>query len=409
MKYLIILILITSASYLFADEEPNYIKYKVWEKKMNNINSVYLHTDNKLIVSDVTNGGTTWWLNPDDGSFIDSIHHYQYISKVEFSPNNELMILSGGDYCGVYNYNTKELIYRAQTAPNIMFIDNENIMYFVGGVGLVKANIYTNEVTELWTDIPQSGLKQNPTAPAEIKGTSCFDRSGRYAMICFVSKNDISYLLDIQTGEIKKYFYEAQYPMFNPTKDEFIFVENGKVNLYDLNNFETSKKIFYGFDIIGARTVKFSRDGSCLLFGGFNDDFIGIGNLYENYKYLGFSILLQDFNIVTNSLYSGRNTLMKFNLTELLSVNNLSTLPINIFPNPSTNTFNYNIIINIVGIYNLKIINSIGQEIINTNLGNLNLGIFNSQVNVDNYNSGTYYMQITNGIDLFESQFIIEN
>lgn len=376
---------------------------------MNNINSVYLHTDNKLIVSDVTNNGTTWWLNPDDGSFIDSIHHYQYISKVEFSPNNELMILSGGDYCGVYNYNTKELIYRAQTAQNIKFIDNENIMYFVGGVGLVKANIYTNEVTELWTDIPQSGLKQNPTAPAEIKGTSCFDRLGRYALICFVSKNDISYLLDIQTGEIKKYFYEAQFPMFNPTKDEFIFVENGKVNLYDLNDYEVSKKIFYGFDIIGARTVKFSKDGSCLLFGGFNDAFIANGELYENYQYLGFGTTSKEYDSLTKIMYVAADILVKFDFSNLLSVTQNESLPINIFPNPSNSTINYNLNILNPSIYNLQLINSIGQEMFNSNLGYLNIGDFNSQIYINNFNSGTYYLKITNGIDNFESQFIIEN
>lgn len=406
-RYFAFLFFAFFGSDLFA-QEP-HLEYVSWETRRHYyVRTVHLTHDNILLVIDNTNGGTLWRINPENGEIIDTSYKGDKIKYISFSPSKTIWSIGRTGSHTISNYETNEEIAIVDSEIDVKFIDDDNVIYYKQNK-IYKQNLYSGEKEEFVFYRPPSNIKTDPGGIANINGWSSFSPTGRYAIINMLTNTGFLMIYDTQTRQVLKTYSGLLESMANPTKDEFAFITGNKLHIYDINNLDTPKKVFEDYDIIGANNVQYSRDGLCLLFGGYQNSFIATGELYDYYYYLGFNTTAREYDSSKKHMYSGKDVFRKYDFTPLFSSVEDNYKPLAIQPNPSTESIMIQANINFSSNYNFELYNMQGELLQQQNLGLLPVGLFEYNLNISSYSVGTYILKISNGQHTFQSNFIKMN
>lgn len=380
--------------------EPNL----VWERNdLYYTSDIYLTKNNVLLIADNSNKGNLRWVNPETGVTIDSLKVYIDAGDFSLSPDETIITLFGnGKGAFFIDAESKETLFQLKT-EKLKMIDNENFFYF-NNDGLFKMNFKTNETETIWEntiyDSKFSHLK------IVVETGSCIDRLNKFALVELTgTQGRFVKLINIENKQEIFTYYNARYPAFSPVKDEFVVTGSDKLKLYDLHGFEVSKKIIPNTN--GGTYARFSGNGNYLTVGG---QHIFDLNKTEYVFSLPFGWNSYYFDENKSNWYvSEAKVFRKYDLSSILSINEHENQEIIISPNPSGDNINISANISIANNYYLSISNSLGQNVLNVELGYLNIGEFNNTRNVSNLPSGTYFLRISDGNIIIESSFIKNN
>jgi hypothetical protein len=199
--------------------------------------------------------------------------------------------------------------------------------------------------------------------------------------------------------------------VFNPKNpDELVVYGGEQMHFYNTKDpsepyLAPYKKVYFDEHIIGNHYGTYSEDGKY-----FAIDYLGWIRIYDlETKELKNKVYKTGvtFNLYNNFVYLNQSARQyKYDISSYLSVENQSINEIEVFPNPNNGNLTFNFNLQQSGKYDLKIINSAGQEVINQDLGFLLLGN-NSITKEFQLPNGTYYATITNGLNDYRTQFII--
>lgn len=377
-------------------EEPTF----VWEKNYHDVHSMFFLNDTTLLMQSANYGGVTYFINPENGIAFDSIiHGVNDLVHNKVSPNKKTLAASGRRNGILLDLEKKILIKIIDSKRDITFKDDENLYIMDGSHSIYLLNINTEEKELIWE-------KEVYTYPKQFKIdfglNSVFSNDGKYA----IPTLDAGYLIDLETKEEVKAFSTTDIFVFNPTnQDEFIVYGGEQIHFYNINDLSKPYHKIYFEEIVQSHYGTYSEDGKYFLFYYFS--WIHIYDL-ETYEFrINLNLPGVSFNFKNNFLFLNRSSAQyKYNISSFLNIGNKSYKEFEVFPNPNDGFINFNINLKKSGEYEIKIINSIGQEVFNEDLGFLKIGqnIITKELTLVN---GTYYTTITNGVDFYKTQFII--
>ncbi len=405
-KYMYILLIF--AFFNAKAEEPNL----VWQTALPEVQSMFILNDSTILMhADYLRKSAipvTWFVNIETGEIIDSLFHgVSYIKSTKLSPNGKILALcsrtSNGDGVLLFDLTTKKIINKFESIGDITFKDDENIYVFYD-YGIYLLNILTGEkelIFEKEVYHPKYGMRIE-IGPFGSK----FNSNGKYALVIY----DKGYLVNLETKEeVGSVAGPNDTYVFNPKNpDELVVYGGEQMHFYNTNDpsepyLAPYKKVYFDEHIIGNHYGAFSEDGKY-----FAIYYLGWIRIYDlETKELKNKVYLAGitFNLYNNFVFLNQSARQyKYDISSLRV--NESNNPIMVFPNPNTGNLTFNFHLQKTGNYDVKIINSIGQEVLNQNLGYLLLGA-NSITKELLLPNGTYFITITNGIENYNSQFII--
>lgn len=407
-------ILLIFAFFNVKAEEPNL----VWQTALPEVQSMFILNDSTILLhADYLRKSAipvTWFVNIETGEIIDSLFHgVSYIKSTKLSPNGKILALcsrtSNGDGVLLFDLTTKKIINKFESIGDITFKDDENIYVFFE-YGIYLLNIQTGEKELIWEKEvyhPKYGMRIG-IGPFGSR----FNSNGKYALVIY----DKGYLVNLETKEeVGSVAGPNDTYVFNPKNpDELVVYGGEQMHFYNTKDsavpldqpyLEPYKKVYFDEHIIGDHYGAYSEDGEY-----FAIDYLGWIRIYDlETKELKNKVYKTGvtFNLYNNFVYlNQRDRQYKYDISSYLSVENQSINEIEVFPNPNNGNLTFNFNIQQSGKYDLKIINSSGQEVINQDLGFLLLGN-NSITKEFQLPNGTYFITITNGIENYNSQFII--
>lgn len=381
-------------------EEPTLM----WEKnKYGVIHSMYFLNDTTLLMHGNNFGGVTFFINPETGQSFDTIFHgVNVVNWTRISPNGKIIALGNIDRVVLFDLELKIFIKEYASNRDIVFKDDENIYIFYDGV--YKINIITDEKELIW----KNEAIEMPQGWRIYLNQNCrFSPDAKYA----VAISDIPYYINLETKELMEgiwWWSRKIYPVFNPARpNELIGIDNNKIGIVNIETLEIIKSNLYlEEEIRGNYFGTYSEDGKHFAF--YYSGWLRIYDLdtYEVKSKLNlagiFYIFHKNFIYFTNG---GKQ--FKYDISSFLSKKENNLNSINIFPNPSEGRLLIDFSLLKPDKYELKIINSIGQEVFYNNLGFIAEGksSLNFELSLPN---GTYQVLINNGMEInYSSKFII--
>ncbi len=399
-------ILLIFAFFNAEAEEPNL----VWESRYHDVHSMSFINDSTLIIQSANYGGVTYFVNQKNGIASDSIIHK--VNDLTFnilSPDKKVLACGGRRNGILIDLENKKFIKNIESKGDIAFKDDENIYVFYD-YGIYLQNISTGEkelIFEKEVYHPKYGMRIE-IGPFGSK----FNSNGKYALVIY----DKGYLVNLETKEeVGSVAGPNDTYVFNPKNpDELVVYGGEQMHFYNTKDsavpleqpyLEPYKKVYFDEHIIGNHYGAFSEDGEY-----FAVSYLGWIRIYDlETKELKNKVYLPGvtFNLYNNFLFLNRSGAQyKYDISSYLNVKSQSINEIEVFPNPNNGNLTFNFNLQQSGKYDLKIINSAGQEVINQDLGFLLLGN-NSITKEFQLPNGTYFITITNGIENYNSQFII--
>jgi hypothetical protein len=373
----------------------------VWEKNYHDIHSMFFLNDTTLLMHGSDNGGVTYFINPENGIAFDSIiHGVNDLVHNKVSPNKKILASSGRRNGILIDIEKKVLIKIIDSKRDITFKDDENLYVMDNENSIYLLNFDSNEKELIWS-------KEVFTYPQNVKlflgFNSRFSYDGKYA----IPTLDGGYFVNLETKEVEGGSDGQATYEFNPTNfNEFIVYGGEQIQLYNVNDLKKPyHKIYFEEKIIGNHYGTYSEDGNY-----FAVSYLGWIRIYDLETHeLKSKVYLPgvSFNFKNNFLFLNRSGAQyKYDISSYLSIESNSYIDFEVFPNPNNGFLTFNFDLEKSGKYDIKIINSVGQEVYKEDLGYLQKGQNNITKELTLIN-GTYYTTITNGIDLYKTQFII--
>lgn len=117
---------------------------------------------------------------------------------------------------------------------------------------------------------------------------------------------------------------------------------------------------------------------------------------------------VSEFEVVVDYIINNPNSLEEIcNVFQTDVTMPSNKLQITLFPNPSYGTMNLFGEITAPGKYYIEIFDNLGSKVIRKEIGHLDKGLFNESIDFHYLQSGSYYLNLTNGIEAIQSKFII--
>lgn len=220
MKKILFIILIIAVK-LSTQEIP------IWQFNSYNIGSIYILNENELLVHTSNNEGTTYLLEIKSGAIKDSIVHG--IKFIRFTDAlGDLVAVNSIEMGGMFNIETKEIIFKREFGKYDVAIKNENeLLVIKENEGLFKYIVNEDRFEVIWNDFPKNGWELPKYYPRQ---NSIFDKDNKLAAISLGDGNyEAAHLIDVATGEQKAVF-GGEDVNFNPEMDELFTLYDTKIN-----------------------------------------------------------------------------------------------------------------------------------------------------------------------------------
>jgi hypothetical protein len=168
---------------------------------------------------------------------------------------------------------------------------------------------------------------------------------------------------------------------------------------------EPYKKVYFDEHIIGDHYGTFSEDGKYFVI-----QYLGWVRIYDiNTKELNMKFYLPGGGSIFDNYYFyilHHNIQYKYDISTIMEVKTMSNKTLSVYPNPNLGRLTVEANILKSNIYKLKVVNSIGQEVFFNNMGFLKEGFSSLEFEL-NLPNGSYQLILTDGIENYNSQFII--
>jgi len=317
----------------------------------------------------------------------------------KLSPNKKLLAI--GNYARVVLIDLEsKQVYKQFFSQRDFAFKNDSILY-VMSEGIYEININTEETRLIWKNEADTDWPKYEHIYLGYESKFSFD--AKYAIVII----DSPCLFDLNKGEIINWYFKNSIPVFNPfNHNEFIFYGGERIDIYSFEDIiNPIQKIYLDPHIQGENYMKLVND--CNYYALVDYRSIRLFNSINYLKEFEIEIVGKDFILIGNKIYINKvNYHYLYDVSTQLNILDTDNNKINVFPNPNDGTFDLVLDIQKSGYYKIKIINSIGQELISNNVGYLTIG-HNTITNELLLPNGKYYITITNGIDFYNSQFII--
>lgn len=349
------------------------------------VSDVKQYDSELLFITDRSYNGTLWKSTIENCVKLDSVSLKLPGGFIKISPDKNIICVSNVE-TEIFNALTLEKILDINS--NSVYFKNNTELIFLNDEGIFMLNLDNFSVDTIFTDIPYDskfiGKKLN-------RKHDMYSSNLNYIILGLeATQGKFVYIIDIINKRLLKVLKNSFSPTINNYKNEIIFNHFGNVSYLKLEEFDNEPIIIDNYPTSEPSTIKYTEDGKYMLSQGASVYYTDTFERFSGPQIQGWNgEIFEQYNLY----FVMTQVLVQYNINE--NTNSVSYLQnINIYPNPLSNKIVLEFNSSISESATLKIINLNGDNVI-TKDTIINEGFNNFNIDLKDYHSGVYFLNIT--------------